>query len=361
MNKQTQKFLKQRSKRAAFTLIELLVVIAIIGVLVSLLLPAVQQARESARQTQCKNNLKQIALALHSFHDSRGAFPPARLIMNGVIPLNDFGTVLGADEPSWLVHIMPFLERANEAAEWDVYTPFGAHSEAARSRFLTTYLCPTRHSASNAVSPDSVTQIRFACGCETPRQVIPGGAISDYAACMGDPSPGSLGFPDDFYWGGKGTGVLIAGVPKSSRLVTLEGTARFVDPFNESSGLVPADVWNDWDGKIRINDVTDGTSNTLLAGEMHVPRGKLSVAPFNGPAYYGRSFVHFSRIAGPGVPLAHGPDDDRASNYSFGSNHPGGVQFALADGSVRQISTSIGSRLIGRLANRSDGVEVSKF
>ena len=342
-------------------MIELLVVIAIIGLLVSLLLPAVQQARELARQTQCKNNLKQIGLALHSFHDSRGAFPPARLIMNGTIPPNDFGTVLGSDEPSWLVHILPFLERANEAAEWDVYTPYGAHSEQVRSRFLSTYLCPSRHSANNAVCPDSVVQIRFTCGCETPRQVIPGGAVSDYAACMGDPSPGARGFHDDFYWGGKGTGVLIAGLPKSIGSVNPQGLERFVDTFRDEVGLISANIWNDWDGKVRINDITDGTSNTLLVGEMHVPLGKLSQAPFNGPAYYGRSFVHFSRIAGPGVPLAHGPDDNRASNYSFGSNHSGGVQFALADGSVRQISTSIGSKLIGRLANRAEGIEVSQF
>ena len=147
--------------RRGFTLVELLVVIAIIAVLIALLLPAVQHAREAARTTQCKNNLKQIALGLHGFHDTNGAFPPARLMLPTPIPENDEATILGADEPSWLVHLFPYLERENEYQLFDVYTPFGAHSIAARSAAVSTFLCPSRHSMSNAVTRDSVVKNVF--------------------------------------------------------------------------------------------------------------------------------------------------------------------------------------------------------
>lgn len=148
-------------RRRGFTLIELLVVIAIIALLIALLLPAVQRAREAARTTQCKNNLKQIGLALHGFHDTNNAFPPARLMLPTPIPENETATLLGADEPSWLVHLMPYLERQNEYELFDVYTPFGAHSQEARKLAIPTFLCPSRHSMSNAVSQDTVVQITF--------------------------------------------------------------------------------------------------------------------------------------------------------------------------------------------------------
>ena len=132
-----------RTRRSGFTLIELLVVIAIIGVLVSLLLPAVQQAREAARRTQCRNNLKQVGLALHNFHDTHGAFPPARLLLDGPIPANDFATVLGSDEPSWLVRLLPFLEETTQYDQWDMYTPFGRHPPEVRRMTTATYMCPS--------------------------------------------------------------------------------------------------------------------------------------------------------------------------------------------------------------------------
>src|ERR1700744_5757312 len=105
---------RQRQRPHAFTLIELLVVIAIIAVLIALLLPAVQQAREAARRTQCKNNLKQIGLALHKYHDTYLKFPAAMYFSNfpngGLIGY----TATGADTqhgPSWLVGLLPYIDQ----------------------------------------------------------------------------------------------------------------------------------------------------------------------------------------------------------------------------------------------------------
>ncbi|MCA8998328.1 MAG: DUF1559 domain-containing protein [Planctomycetaceae bacterium] len=328
-----------RPARQGFTLIELLVVIAIIGVLVALLMPAVQQARAAARRAQCANNLKQLALAAHSFHDTHGAFPPARLILDVPRTQNNSGTFVGLDEPTWLVRLLPFVEQAALHRQWDEYAPYGTNPETARNQALPVFLCPERDSANDAVVEDESVIIRLPCGCPRGFQVVPGGAVTDYAANHGDLSPGAVGAPTDFYWGGNGTGVLI-----SSR------------PIGDETAIE-----RKWRDKVRIADITDGTSGTFLIGESHVPFGQLNKTPYNGPAYFGRHLTNFARIAGPGVPLAHNPGDQRADAYSFGSSHAGIVQFALADGSVRAVSTSTSTRVLGNLASRNDGETVGEF
>lgn len=323
-----------------FTLIELLVVIAIIGLLVALLLPAVQQARSAARKTQCANNLKQLGLATHSFHDTYGAFPPARLILD--VPRAagaDVGTFIGMDEPTWLVRLLPFLEQSTLHSQWDEYLTYSEIPNSARLKALPVFLCPERHSVDTAVVDEAVVTITAPCGCPGGTQTVPGGAIADYAANHGDLSPGAIRRPTDFFWGGNGTGVII-----SSR------------PIGDETAIE-----RNWKDKVRIADVTDGTSNTLLIGENHVLRTWKNKTPFNGPAYFGRFLTNFSRIAGPGIPLGHHQDDYRAGSYSFGSSHSGYVQFSMADGSVRTISTSINTRLLGHLANRHDGETVGEF
>lgn len=334
----------QNSKQG-FTLVELLVSIAIIGILVALLLPAVQQARESARRSQCKNNLKQVALAIHNFHDQYGCVPPARLInrSQSLGPSGLEGTKWGIDEPSWMVHILPFLEQGNLADQWDVFSPYSTHSLDVRNQALSVYQCPSRMSAVDAIAPSEVIEINFPCGCPGGKQFIPGGATSSYAGNHGDSSPGATGGANDFYWGGNGTGVLI-----SSRRKT-EG---------ESPAFIPK---TDWLDKIRFRDVTDGLSATFLIGEMHIPQDQVNRFPYNGPAYLGRQFTDFTRIGGAGVPLAHSPLDTRADQFSFGSIHRGMCQFAMTDGSVRSVSVNLNTQLLGRLCHRSDNQTVGEF
>src|SRR6476661_8060061 len=126
-----------RSLRRGFTLIELLVVIAIIAVLVALLLPAVQQAREAARRSQCKNNLKQIGLALHNYHDVNGCFPPAYIADENGKPMH-----------SWRVLILPYLDQAALHTEYNFSEPWdGPNNSRLLARRPAVYACPSHGNA----------------------------------------------------------------------------------------------------------------------------------------------------------------------------------------------------------------------
>src|SRR5688572_15377246 len=152
-NVRNQKFL-----HGGFTLVELLVVIAIIGVLVALLLPAVQAAREAARRAQCTNHLKQIGLAVHNFHDVNKAFPRSRMVCH-------HGT--------WTVEIWPYLEERNAEAAWDDQRAYQFQSQQNVQTQVAAYYCPSRRSAP-----------QISVGGE-PRGGF-NGALADYAACVGD-------------------------------------------------------------------------------------------------------------------------------------------------------------------------------
>ena len=335
--------------RGGFSLIELLVVIAIISILVSLLLPAVQSARAAARRTQCRNHLKQLGIALHSFHDTHQALPPARLIVErrrfNYLTARDGGL----DEPSWLVRVLPYMEQTAAAGMWDVYEPFLDNPTEAREHVVPTFLCPDRRDADHAQARPVEIEIVAPCGCPGGIQEVPGGAVTDYAACHGDLSAGAAGKSTDFYWGGNGTGLII-----SSRA-----------PVRDRGGLGPRSPYeaiksaHEWTDRVAFRDCPDGLSNTLMVGESHVPPAEDLRSPYSGPAYLGRHLTNFARVAAPGVPLAKSPKDPTASQYNFGSTHDGLVQFLLGDGSVRPLSTSTSSTVLGRLANRSDNREVS--
>ncbi len=330
MSRSIQKSARHAAGPSGFTLVELLVVLAIIGILVSLLLPAVQAARESARMTECKNNLRQIGLATLMFHDVNGAFPPARLSSRpGGPPQYD----CGGKEPSWLVRIMPFVEQTNQHRDWDLYDEYANHPAEVVGRVMKLYICPTRRGPDDARVPPSRTQVFYGCGCGGPvfieRQ---GGAVGDYGGNHGDFTGGSTGAPTDYWRGGNGTGVIV-----SSRAKCENG-----EPVN-------------WVDRVNSASILDGLSNTFLAGEMHIPVGKLSQPPENGAIYNGEDLPAFARIGGPGIPLAKHPRDTSIPIRGFGSWHPGVCQFVLADGSVRPIDNHINTLALQALCHRNDG------
>lgn len=327
---------KTKRFRSAFTLVELLVVIAIIGVLIGMLLPAAQSVREAARRTQCLNNLRQIGLATTMFHDVHLAFPPARLYpkKNAQAPFDK-----GGDQPSWLVRILPFLEQRALYEKWNLSASYEDHDDEVISKALEIFLCPSRHSLTNANVPTEVKElyVRAPCGCGGLASIeIVGGATGDYAGNHGDLSPGSTGSANDYYYGGNGTGVLISS--------QAEEVAR--RKLN-------------WIDRINFASITDGSSNTTLAGELHVVPENLNQIPFNGPIYNGEDLAAFTRIGGPGVPILSGRQKSETGVLGFGSWHPGLCNFVFADGSTRFVANDIDTVSLGNLCNRRDGGMVS--
>ena len=243
-------------RKNAFTLVELLVVIAIVAMLVAMLLPAVQAARESARVTQCKNNLRQLGMASIMHHDAVGAFPPARLM-----PRPFDAERCGQGTPTWMIRILPYMEEQGFYSQWQIENTYDAHPESTRTQTVSTFFCPSRRDAASAVLDADVTR-EFklsqptvvgsvvgwcpACGPlpgrpepedsddpdDSDSDDLPGGpddpessletlaitykrgALSDYAGNHGDPSPGYSGRETDFGFEGNGSGVIISSRPK---------------------------------------------------------------------------------------------------------------------------------------------------
>ena len=318
----------KKKLRVAFTLVELLVVIAIIGILIGLLLPAVQAAREAASRINCQNNLKQMALSVSNYHDTRKILPPARFATRPGEP-EQYNCAL--DQPSWFVHIMPFIEQDNLYQDFNIFDSFEVAPKESLEQSLPVFVCPSRRNFKAAVSPETVVETRLPCGCGGTNTRVPGGALGDYAANHGDVSNGAIGASTDFYYAGNGTGALI-----SVRPVCQGGMAT------------------GWIDRLRLASLFDGTSNTFLIGEAHIPPSKFKVAPVDGPIYSGLEFSAIARVGGPGVPIVRNKFQDTPMVFQFGSYHPQVCNFALADGSVQAISNTIDTITLGRLCNRAD-------
>jgi len=325
----------QARRAAGFSLVELLVVVAIIAILSALILPAVQAARESSRAASCRSHLQQISLATELFHDTYGAYPPARIQPR---PGDPPGLDCGGKQTTWLVRILPFLEQKALEDQWDYSAPYADHPQAVREQAVAVYLCPTRRSASNAVGSGVVAATSYQtlpCGCRVPVEtsgtVKLTGAVGDYGGNHGDLSPGASGQPSDFYYGGNGVGVII-----SSR-------AQCNGPFPRR-----------WIDEISHQHVVDGLSNTFLAGEMHVPLGKLGQSPEDAFIYNGDSVFNCARVGGPTLPIVADKRSEGNGLASWGSWHPGVCNFAMADGSVRAVAATMDTDVLGKLCNRHD-------
>ena len=327
-----------------FTLVELLVVIAIIGILIALLLPAVQAAREAARRAQCTNNLRQIALAAHHYHDAAGSFPP--------------GILLSQYSPSRMVYrganlfvfLLPYIEQGNLHAQWDFTDPNanfngGMESRAAQGPDL---LCPSEPESENPLYYSSRLT-----GASVDRYI----KVTSYAGNGGTrsyhPASGFLATDGVFFPAGPGS------LPEPNQQ------------------------------PIRMADVTDGTSNTLFFGERSRWDPHYNTFAEQGWdwafRYYG-NWAATSSSGGAHVTLSSyspinyrlpfdydnragaSPPANSAADFkyyidlrvcAYGSSHPGGANLAMCDGSVRFFSETIPLITLQALSTRQGGEVVT--
>ncbi len=326
------------SRKHGFTLVELLVVITIIGILIALLLPAVQAAREAARRMQCSNNLKQLSLAMHDFHQLQNHFPTAGWGYRWA-PHPDRG--VGLDQPgSWIYSILPHLE---QEGLFHLGEGVGRNDETSlqllnsnKTRLqtpLAVLVCPSRRSAVNyAVLPNSgAPYVAKPFLCNT----LNVGARTDYAANGGEIL---VGF-------GQGPGNLAGGVSPTS----------FPKP-GSCTGILY--VHNHYS----FADITDGTSNTYLIGEKFLEPENYSTGASAGDdqgpfVCDDRDSVRWAAVnsASSGFLAPYQDCEGSTQTYNFGGPHAGSFNMALCDGSVSSISYSVEENVHRCLANRKDG------
>lgn len=302
---------KTRLRRhRGFTLIELLVVIAIIGILIALLLPAVQQAREAARRTSCKNNLKQVGIALHNYHDVHGVFPPGWVgVEDGLHAAHD-----GDNGAGWALQILPFIDQKNL---WDQFDSRHSIAEEENESILRvtlpTFLCPS----------DPQPRI-FHVDADDHEH----GHIQGITQGGHEHEEGEMDLPTASYVGVFGTEELHICEEHAEDHTQCVGNGVF---FHNSS--------------VAISDIVDGTSSTMAVGERRSNRDLEWYSTWVGVPPGG--VEAFQRVLGS---ADHTPNHPDAHFDDFSSRHIGGSQFVFADGHVRFIGDGIDPRVYAAIA-----------
>lgn len=300
--------------RRAFTLVELLVVIAIIGVLVALLLPAVQAAREAARRTQCKNNLKQIAIAIHNYHDTMRLFPPGYISSNPGIPNNtSWCRSGGVQRAPWTVLILPYTEQSNLHSQFNFNVAFQNASnqmDGPNDAVLVPmpmYQCPSDVRIEIAAGETNKTQKRY---------------WSSYFGVQGGgsaPDCGNSGCSAANERGMYVTGMLFAG------------------------------------SKLGFQNVLDGSANVFLIGESRYGSASWGASAKQDSCAYARN------LAGAQDAINLYPGKGVHDSRGFSSDHPGGCDFSMVDGSVHFVSQNIDLTIYRQLGRRDDGFPAGGF
>jgi prepilin-type N-terminal cleavage/methylation domain-containing protein/prepilin-type processing-associated H-X9-DG protein len=298
-------------RRRAFTLIELLVVIAIIGVLIGLLLPAVQKVREAAARMQCQNNLKQLALAVHSYHDAEGKLPITRY--GAYYGLSNFGGY-NQNSQSWsfLSLLLPYLEQTNVYNQGKIPTATILVSGMAGTS-INTFLCPSDQAAGARTWTDNTQYMAGVVAGLTSYKGVNGAAW-----CWGD-------------WVNSGT--LVSDPAYQSCHAWVNGDGPF--------------FFSDWRRPRSLSAITDGTSNTFLIGEdLFIPNLQPGIGVAAGWSWAHAGETLLTCAIPPNAKRPNGTPYDYSTDFGqrnsgFKSRHTGGVNFAFADGSVHFVGDTV--------------------
>lgn len=338
-------------RRSGFTLIELLVVIAIIAVLIALLLPAVQQAREAARRSQCKNNLKQLGLAMHNYESVHRMFPPGYIASysrwqtdSGTLMTGPNGQRTNFAEWNWSAMIAPFIELTG------VYNTLGVGTRTAAEAL----------SDANAVNLPKTPVPALRCPTDPAVRSMP---FRRVLATTNTSTYHNLA-PNNYVGINRGAaGSVFTGLQNGHH-----GTSNGIFKVN---------------GATRVNDVTDGLSNTFMLGERayEYPGTDANGALVMRQTYAGTLFLqgagsHDGSTTGWGAwqstaslgsctdvnpPNLKYAANEETFRFGFASNHTGGAHFCLADGSVRFVSENVNGTTYGRLGNMNYGTIPGEF
>ncbi|MCA9048298.1 MAG: DUF1559 domain-containing protein [Planctomycetaceae bacterium] len=342
--------------RSGFTLIELLVVIAIIAILAALLLPAVQQAREAARRTQCKNNLKQLGIALHNYHDTHNQFPPAILFSsyksaaNAVLDKQTYNVTTNG-----FVLILPYLDQAPIYNQWNLNVT-STNSNAANGlpvqggslaqpnlglsqTILQAFLCPS-----------DPTPKLFTYTGTTTNYLTDSGAINNYCFAGGDAAENYRSY----------------GAYANSNITLPDGVTAV-----NRRGLFGCDQSGS------LATVIDGSSNTIMMGEVRGRKSSTVYVPTWGQTKWTGVFGRIGNNTGTNAARDNCvysgintitnscPNPPAASPLPYAwvwsSEHEGGAQFVLGDGAVRFISENVDKQTFVLLNLQADGMTIGEF
>lgn len=329
-------------RRSGFTLVELLVVIAIIGVLVALLLPAVQAAREAARRSQCINNMRQLGVAMQNHADSQKRLPEATsypLRWGGSLPLNGAGGNVKAKGGTWTVHLLPHLEQQSLFAQFDLTKAMRVAPNAQLAKtMLGEFICPSD------VEESFIMERRG----DSPSNPGLSSFLGNPDASLGLWYPVSIGPTDpdgcsDFCPAGEKYCCQGA----SFGTIAVDAAGNSLGVYGDSS----AGMFSRFPIGYKLQEIADGHSNTIMAGET-IP---------SHSAYNGAFCINFP-VASTTIPLNTMRSDEGVGKSNlwrqasgFKSRHPGGSNFLMGDASVHYFPETVDYRVFNELGSRAGG------